>query len=210
MSTARFIAVLLICAAGLLARPPAAMAQSADLALRIQLVPDEPLDAGDQGDIVFTVENLGPDASGPINIVSTAFVRVSGTNGVILFRLTRASTDPCPLLLLSAGDPRGGEAFFSTAFIELPSITPGQRLSCRIRIDVAVPLANSTVLRFATARIQGSPPDLNPANNLVSLAIGSDAPRVIPAGGPVVHTLLAVLLGALGARSVRRRCGAGR
>lgn len=209
MSTTRLIAALVICAAGLLAGPPTALAQSADLALRMQLVPDEPLDAGDQADIVFTVENRGPDGSGRVRVLGAPIIVVSGFNGAVLFHIERATIDSCPLFFSAVGDPAPGGAQSSRPFFDFPDIAAGESVSCRLHIMVADPLRRATVMTFEAIRVSGSTPDPNQANNLVSFAVGSDAPRVIPAGGPAALTLLAVLLGALGARGVRRRGRAG-
>lgn len=210
MSRAPTTLALLVCMLGLIVCVPAAWAQSADLALRLQLVPDEPLDAGDQADLIFTVENLGPDASGPIRVQGAPIIVVSGFNGRVLFRLMPAASNPCSLFYFSFADPPPGGRQSSTPYVQLASIPSGQSASCRLRIEVADPLERASVMSFRVVRLIGSAEDPDLRNNEVSFAVGSDAPRVIPAGGPLALTLLGVLLGTLGARSVRRRCGAGR
>jgi hypothetical protein len=193
---------------------PGAFAQTADLSLRISLVPDAPLDAGDQADIVLTVNNLGPDSSGPVRIVGEPIVVTSGSNGSVLFRLTPSSTDPCNLTFIPGPTPIPGGTIAGSPRVLLPSIAPSQSLSCRLRIDVADPLIRPRVMSFQTTP-NGVSTDPNPTNNQGSFAVGSDTPRVIPSSGLGALLLLSVatmLLGfwAFGAFSDGARAGQAR
>jgi hypothetical protein len=183
---------------------PEVFAQTADLSLRVSLVPDAPLDAGDQAEIVFTVNNLGPDPSGPVDIVGAPIVVISGSNDSVLFRLTPSSTDPCNLTFIPGPTPIPGGAIAASPLVLLPSIAPSQSLTCRLRIDVADPLIRPRVMSFQTTP-NGVSTDPNPTNNRGSFAVGSDAPRVIPSSGLGALLVLSVATMLLGFWSFQRR-----
>lgn len=183
---------------------PGVFAQTADLSLRVSLMPDAPLDAGDQADIVFTVNNLGPDPSGPIRIVGEPIVVISGSNGSVLFRLTPSSTDPCNLGFIPGPTPIPGGMVTGSPIVLLDSLAPSQSLTCRLRIDVVDPLIRPRVMSFQTIP-NGVSTDPNPTNNRGSFAVGSDAPRVIPSSGLGALLVLSVVTMLLGLRGFQRR-----
>jgi hypothetical protein len=205
MTRIKLSACMLTCLLTILVVPAVAFSQTADLSLRVSLLPDEPLESGDQADIVLTVENLGPDPSGPVRILGSSIVVVSGFNDSVLFRLTPSQTNPCPLFFITDGDPVPGGAIQRNPLVLLASVAPSQSLTCRLRIEVANPLIRASVMAFRIVPMNGSAIDPNGTNNQGSFSVGSDAPRVIPSSGLGALLLLSVVTMLLGLWGLQRR-----
>jgi hypothetical protein len=179
-----------------------------DFSLEVTPPLPDPVAPNGQGELQFTIANLGPDATGgnDLSLVVASSAQYSSISGVfdVYFSLTVGSAS-CRLLPTILEPPPGGQV--GLAYLLFPGVVvPGESVSCSMAYALD-PVSPSKIRQVAWEVRSFASTDPNPDNNSVSLVFNVGQPELpmpVPTMPPWAWLLLSGSFAVIGALSIRR------